>query len=249
MENKKLIHTIVLCSCFGVVTVGAGLVFRGVDKATAIPPTTASENSIQNDFVQLERVNISQTDTISSTINNQSSDLNASNIQISENNTTPVELAEIPESASSTVANISNSDETVLVFSYPSTGEILLPYSVESAIYDPTLDQYRTNNSISFASREGDPVIASEKGTIKEITKDEERGNIVVVEHKDGWTTTYSQLASEMLVAVGDNVEKGQMLALVAQPTKYTVALGEHLQFAIEKNGEAQDPKSVVEDK
>lgn len=143
--------------------------------------------------------------------------------------------------------NTETQEETALVFNFPiSSSETVLPFSVESAIYDPTLDQYRTNSSISLSSKEGDQVTASEKGIVKEITKDEEKGNSLVVEHKDGWSTTYSQLASEMLVAVGDTVEKGQALALVAQPTKYTVALGEHLEFSISKDGKPQNPQEII---
>lgn len=239
MEKKKMIHTLAICSCFGLIATGAGLAFRNSEEKEPPIQTQLQAQNQSSEFIEIERVNISKTPTISDT--NSSSNSNA---YVSED---ILETAVAPEPDVEENLSVTE-EETALVFSYPTTGEILLPYSVESAIYDPTLDQYRTNNSMSFASREGDPVIASEKGTVAKISKDEERGNSVVVEHKDGWTTTYSQLASEMLVAVGDNVQKGQVLAVVAQPTKYTVALGEHLQFAIEKDGESQNPQTVVED-
>jgi len=37
-------------------------------------------------------------------------------------------------------------------------------------------------------------------------------------------------------------VKQGQRIGTVAAPTKYGVALGEHLIFAMEQNGEPQNP-------
>ena len=37
-------------------------------------------------------------------------------------------------------------------------------------------------------------------------------------------------------------MKQGQRIGTVAAPTKYGVALGEHLIFAMEKNGEPQNP-------
>lgn len=250
MENKKIIHAVVLCSCFGLVALGAGVAFRSGSQPKTQTPLQGQVE--QSEILEIERVNTAKTPTINDTILKSETakvETKSEEIQeeIQEEISVEIKEEEVKEVVKKETETAVIEEEVALVFAYPSTGEIILPYSVESAIYDPTLDQYRTNNSMSFASREGDPVLASEKGTIKDIVNDEERGNSVIVEHKDGWLTTYSQLAGEMLVAVGDKVEKGQTLALVAQPTKYTVALGEHLEFAIEKDGETHDPKLVVE--
>ena len=45
----------------------------------------------------------------------------------------------------------------------------------------------------------------------------------------------------ECKLATG-SVKQGQRIGTVAAPTKYGVALGEHLIFAMEKNGEPQNP-------
>jgi len=123
-----------------------------------------------------------------------------------------------------------------------------MPYSVDCAIYDPTLNQYHTNASVSISAAAGDPVQAAEKGTVKEITKDEEKGTSLVIEHENGWLTTYSQLAEDISVKVGDAVEKGQAIGTVGEPTKYTIALGSHVEFAVEKDGAPVDPAKAVQD-
>lgn len=253
MENKKIVHGIVIGSCFGLVAVGAGIAFRGdtsSDKYTPVEPDIPLKAEIppidyESSYLEIERVNISNTEKLNDT--NVDIERGEVSENLAETSNAVVETAKVE--ATTEVEEVETTEEeTALVFAYPTEGEIILPYSVESAIYDPTLDQYRTNDSMSFASREGDPVLVAEKGVVKEIINDEERGNSLVVEHNDGWLTTYSQLAGEMLVAVGEDVYKGQAVAFVAQPTKYTLALGEHLEFAIEKDGEMKDPKEVVED-
>mgnify|MGYP005755851231 FL=1 len=132
------------------------------------------------------------------------------------------------------------------LFVMPLAGNIVMDYSVDHAIYDATLDQYRTNDHISIGAKKGDSVKASEDGTVESITTDDERGITVVLNHGNGWQTTYSQLQENVVVKQGDNVKKGQEIGFVGDPTKYSVALGEHIDFSIVKDGNTVDPKSTV---
>lgn len=131
-------------------------------------------------------------------------------------------------------------------FVYPLTGDIVLPYSVDTAIYDPTLDQYRTNDNICIAAEEGAPVLAAADGTVAEIREDEMTGTTLVLEHADGWRTTYSPLAEDGTVKQGDAVKQGETVGTVAKPEKYGAALGDHLQFSMEQNGEKVDPQTKL---
>ena len=67
-------------------------------------------------------------------------------------------------------------------------------------------------------------------------------GNLVRIAHGEDWLTTYGQLADAVAVKEGESVKQGQRIGTVAAPTKYGVALGEHLIFAMEQNGEPQNP-------
>lgn len=78
------------------------------------------------------------------------------------------------------------------------------------------------------------------------VKTDDERGITVVLNHGNGWQTTYSQLQEDVVVKEGDKVKKGQEIGLVAEPTKYSIALGEHVDFSIAKDGVTVDPKSTV---
>ena len=127
-------------------------------------------------------------------------------------------------------------------FAYPLQGEVVLPYSVDHAIYDPTLEQYRTNASISISAEQGTAVKAAAEGTVQEIAEDEENGRSITIAHNDGWLTTYGQLEDAVNVKEGDKVVQGQVVGTVDHPTKYGAALGSHLQFAMEQNGVSENP-------
>lgn len=95
---------------------------------------------------------------------------------------------------------------------WPTKGDVVLGYSPEILIYDITLDQYRTTDSIDIQSDKGQDVFASYDGVVKMISYSIEQGNYIVIDHGDGWVTTYSQLDDSMKVAVGDQIKKGQQI-------------------------------------
>lgn len=134
-----------------------------------------------------------------------------------------------------------------VTYAYPVTGETVMPYSVDKAVYDPTLDQYRTNDTLCIAAEAGTEVKAAADGTVAEIKEDDESGRTLVIEHADGTRTTYGPLAAEGMVKKGDTVTKGQTVGKLDQPTKYQAALGSHLVFAMEVNGERVDPTKKLE--
>lgn len=136
--------------------------------------------------------------------------------------------------------------ETAEAFIYPVKGEILMDYSMEKAIYDPTLDQYRTNDTISIGAAQGTPVLASADGTVEEVKDDVKQGKTVVITHKDGWRTTYSPLAEDITVKKGDTVKQGQEIGQVAKPVGYGAGLADHLCFGMEQNGQKKDPKKQL---
>ena len=134
-----------------------------------------------------------------------------------------------------------------VTYVYPVTGETVMPYSVDKAVYDPTLDQYRTNDTLCIAAEAGTEVKAAADGTVAEIKEDDESGRTLVIEHADGTRTTYGPLAADGMAKKGDTVKRGQTVGKLDQPTKYQAALGSHLVFAMEVNGERVDPTKKLE--
>ena len=166
----------------------------------------------------------------------------------STTNTEPVKTQEntAPETENNTaLLDGEDGEDFEIALTWPVDGDILMGYSPNSLVYDPTLDQYRTNDSVCIAAGEGSNVAAAADGTVAEVVEDETKGNYVVIEHENGWKTTYSQLA-DIQVAAGDAVEKGETLGVVASPSIYSSAMGAHVEFTVTLEDMTVDPEVAV---
>ena len=138
-----------------------------------------------------------------------------------------------------------DADDFEIALTWPVQGDILMGYSPDTLVYDPTLDQYRTNDSVYIAAEEGSEVAASADGIVAEVNVDDTKGNYVVIEHDNGWATTYGQLA-DIKVAAGDAVSKGEILGTVAGPSIYSSAMGSHVEFMVTLDDMTVDPEIAV---
>lgn len=129
---------------------------------------------------------------------------------------------------------------------WPVFGEVVMDFSIDRLIYDRTLDQFRTNDSISIAADLGSQVLAAAEGVVERVGNSREYGNYVVVNHGNGWLTTYSQLQDGVLVSMGDVVMAGQALGGVGSPSVFSVLLGNHVGFRVENNGAVVDPRTLL---
>ncbi|MDR1560449.1 MAG: peptidoglycan DD-metalloendopeptidase family protein [Clostridiales bacterium] len=134
------------------------------------------------------------------------------------------------------------------IMEWPVLGDIVMDYNVTQAIYDETLDQYRTNDNIWISAKEGSPVKAAFDGAVLKVEKTPRDGNTVVIDNGDGWTTTYGQLMDSVIVKEGEIVKRGQIIGGVAEPTKYSVMQGSNVSFKVAKDGVTVDPKTILKD-
>ncbi len=92
---------------------------------------------------------------------------------------------------------------------------------------------------IDIGDKRGDPIVASESGVVEFAAWGRGGwGNTVVVDHGNGMKTRYSH-ASKILVGVGQEVAKGQTLALIGSTGRST---GPHLDYRIYVNGRNVNP-------
>jgi len=129
---------------------------------------------------------------------------------------------------------------------WPVLGDVVMGFSPDRLIYDRTLDQYRTNDTISIAAEMGSQVLAATAGIVEFVGNTHERGNYVVINHGNGWVTTYGQLQDGVLVRAGDVVRTGQPIGGIGSPTICSVLLGNHVNFRVESNGVVVDPRTVL---
>lgn len=96
----------------------------------------------------------------------------------------------------------------------------------------------RMHNGIDIAAPTGTPVYAAAAGRVTYADWMGTYGQIVIIDHGNGIETRYAH-NSRLLVRVGDQVQRGQRIALVGSTGNST---GPHLHFEVRVNGEAQDP-------
>lgn len=102
----------------------------------------------------------------------------------------------------------------------------------------PVLGAMRLHTGIDLFAEEGVPVVSTQDGVVTKAQLADAWGNIIVVQHNDTYTTSYSHLKS-MNVKEGDKVQKGQQIGLVGHTGLSTK---NHLHFELHKNGAAMDP-------
>ncbi len=246
----------ILWGCLAVVVIAGGIYyFAGRDK-TPVPSTTTPQQTEQ----AAHQVIVNQTPALQEAVEEREYQYDSSEQQetetVSAQQQQPLESAtvvkeEVKTEKQQTEEQQQNTQQAGIfesepLFVMPLAGNIVMDYSIDHAIYDATLDQYRTNDHISIGAKKGESVKASEDGTVETVKTDDERGITVVLNHGNGWQTTYSQLQEDVVVKEGDKVKKGQEIGFVAEPTKYSIALGEHVDFSIAKDGVTVDPKSTV---
>ncbi len=130
--------------------------------------------------------------------------------------------------------------------SWPVLGEVVMDYSTDHVVYDKTLEQYRTNDSLCISSEIGTPVQAAASGVVSLVEKTRMGGNTVTIDHGNGYSTTYCQLQDGVLVNEGDIVSTGQVIGGVGSPSIYSVLLGNHVEFSVALNDETIDPKHYL---
>lgn len=105
---------------------------------------------------------------------------------------------------------------------------------------------YSEHFGTDIAAPLGTPVFAAEEGVVTEVGGDgynDGYGQYVVVKHPNGLSTAYAHCGLTF-VSVGDDVKRGQTIALVGESG---FAAGPHLHFEVrDHNGEYLDPSDYI---
>jgi murein DD-endopeptidase MepM/ murein hydrolase activator NlpD len=100
------------------------------------------------------------------------------------------------------------------------------------------------HEGVDIAIPIGTPIRATGGGEVAEAGIDDEYGLFVRLTHPDGFESMYGH-ASRLLVATGDTVLAGEVIALSGSTGRSTAP---HLHFEIRRDGRAIDPRSLVEE-
>tara|TARA_R110002072_G_scaffold90500_3_gene202392 strand:+ start:20627 stop:21565 length:939 start_codon:yes stop_codon:yes gene_type:complete len=107
---------------------------------------------------------------------------------------------------------------------------------------DPFSGKRAWHAGVDFAGKEDSDIVAVASGVVTWSGKRYGYGNLVEVHHGDGYTTRYAH-CKNLLAAVGDVVEKGQILATMGSTGRST---GPHVHYEVRRQGKAVNPKKYI---
>ena len=94
-----------------------------------------------------------------------------------------------------------------------------------------------------FAGKLGDPVQASQAGTVLYAGNGlQEYGNLIMIRHSDDYITAYAH-NSELLVKEGDPIQRGQRIATMGSSGQTNQVA---LEFQVRLNGNPVDPRTIL---
>ena len=158
-----------------------------------------------------------------------------------------------PEAAGESVQEAEPVDDTPVVAAVPKLvvepleGKVLTAFSVDQLVYSQTLGDWRTHDGVDISAEEGTDVLAASGGTVLSVSDDPLMGTTVVLDHGDGYQTTYASLQSSPTVREGDHVSAGQIIGAVGSTSLIEGASGPHLHFSVSKDGDLLDPEEYLE--
>ena len=191
---------------------------------------TNSSNILENSNTTNVNTNTNSAKTESSTAKEQT---NNTNQKTKDTNTTQ-----------ETSAQSDNNQE--LSFQKPVEGDIVKEFAKDNLVYSNTLEEWTTHKGIDIKADKTTVVNSAEAGTVKSIKNDPRYGLTIVVEHKNGYETVYSNLLTSEFIVEGEKVEKGQALGTVGNTAAFEIADEAHLHFEILKDSEAIDPSIYI---
>lgn len=109
---------------------------------------------------------------------------------------------------------------------------------------DPFTGKAANHTGIDFAGKNGAEIVAVADGVVTWSADRYGYGIMVEINHGSGYATRYAH-NSENLVAVGDEVKKGQVVALMGETGRAT---GPNLHFEVLHNGSRVNPVKFIRD-
>ena len=107
---------------------------------------------------------------------------------------------------------------------------------------DPFSGKLAMHKGMDFAGKEGSDIVAVASGVVTWAGDRYGYGELIEVNHGNGYTTRYGHNA-ELLVEVGDSVVKGQVISHMGSTGRST---GPHVHFEVLKNDRQINPSKFV---
>lgn len=132
-----------------------------------------------------------------------------------------------------------------LEFTKPIDGDILKIFSNDKVIYSKTLELWKTHDGIDIKAAQGENVKAIERGTVEKVYEDSFYGVTIVIDHGQGYKSSYSNLDKDTLVKEKQTIVKSQKIGKIGSTAIGEIKDESHLHFMLFKDSISQDPTSI----
>jgi len=117
---------------------------------------------------------------------------------------------------------------------YPATlpiamADLTKASSVYSERIDPITGDKRFHWGIDYPAKKGTPVYATAKGVIEKANKEGDYGNVIKINHRNGYESLYAHL-NEIDVSQNQEIDRGELIGTVGNTGRAT---GNHLHYEI----------------
>ena len=123
-------------------------------------------------------------------------------------------------------------------FPLPDTYRDRISWGFNQKAIHPITKKETTHHGIDLPAPTGTPVFAAGDGKVMKARAEDGWGQLIVLEHEDGYTTFYAHL-DEIGVEAGAKVSRGEVIGKVGNTGQST---GSHLHFEVRRNGEHLNP-------
>lgn len=129
---------------------------------------------------------------------------------------------------------------------YPVGGKIIKEFSEGKLVYSETLKDYRVHSGVDIKADILEKVTASEDGVVEKVKNDALMGITIIIDHKNGVKTVYSNLSSTEMVKEGDSVKKGQVINGVGDTSLIETGQEPHIHFEMLVEGQYVNPRDYI---
>ena len=128
----------------------------------------------------------------------------------------------------------------------PVEGDIINQFSNGELVKSNTLGVWRTHDAVDIAAPLGSEVKAIQRGTVTEIYSNAMWGICVTIDHGDGVLSNYMGLDKNVKVEQGQEVQAGDVIALIGNTAEAEIADPPHLHFAVKRDDAWIDPIGYI---
>ncbi len=124
----------------------------------------------------------------------------------------------------------------------PAEGPILKEFGPAA---DESSGGEKLNEGVNINNVEGTPVVSTADGTVSQVQLNatDENGIFVVIDHGNGYETTYTHLRPDVLVRAGEKVARGERIGSIGRTGIMIVQVAPHILYKVKHHGTLVDPR------